>query len=276
MAFDLHITFAGMCLFVPDKKNGQDVMHVLLPSTEHGHGGGMSHHLSQLLYKPEHDPGKSASEALEKPMEVPLRDRLLDLTHLGDKSSYIPPDFSGVVDLNEAAERKVDRAFLDEVDTGGRVVTRVTLAAGSASIPERSKGGKWRLGHISKQMATGVEWTISDVQGDFLELELEGMNRDVNQPPHVLRLEPVADGGKQVIHLWLYHSPESEIPGELPPSKIPRTPNPGEKAEHFAAFYNLTGAPVPVFEEMPKRGKDAPALLGDELNCIVATAPAGT
>lgn len=240
-SFDLRITVSGLCLFVPDPRDGR--MHVLMPATgphAHGIGRNIEPHVVRLAYDVAHQYPDSTGPEHEI-VYVPVDNGALELLNLSTRSSLdlaLPAD---VVDLDPIVREKVKRERLGP-DTGGRVRARMSVASGGVSGWD--KGVRWRLGTEEPQlMAISVDWTIPGVQLERLELQSVGLNGHATRP--LQTLHPI-DGA---IHLTLYHSPHHEIrPFRMSPDLVRGAP-----AEHFAAFYHLfdnpRATPVPRFED---------------------------
>lgn len=278
MPFQLNITFAGMCLLVHDRKG--DKLQVLLPAIGTGPGGhhqSASEHIARLIYDPAHDtrdgtPGRDVPVRRED--DVPLENTAIDLSGLGTRSAFEPAMPGDVVDLAQATAKPVSRALF-RGDTGGRVLTRVTL--GHGRVAETHGGGIFRLGRNAPQrMATGVVWTIDEVQGDSLVLELSPISGGSGSRRH--ELFPTRDGK---LNLYVFHSTADDLPVTLPPRYQSRPESPGRPdTRHFAAYYDLiedldVTPPVPEYEgETGRKAGSAEGILGLKITCITATATA--
>jgi hypothetical protein len=141
-----------------------------------------------------------------------------------------------------------------------------------------------------------MEWVIKDLPTDGITLDLIGLNQ--TPTAGTLRLRPVANQ----IELFVFHSPENQLPDGLPKHPLPmhgRPPVKCDTADHFSAFYPLVNEsedkPVPVYEAddtcqdqaQPDGGDTGGAhahpqgrknleesYVGLDFMCIMATAPA--
>ena len=148
-------------------------------------------------------------------------------------------------------------------------------------------------------MAIKIKWTL-ELPGATLPLEIKGMNGKPDRP--VRTLTPMgedAGGGVMVpaIDMYLFHSPNHELPRKLPPGPPKRAGlRKGDKAMHFHGYYELIGPPLPICTDVPETaqagtsavsqgvdgrghaheagGEDAArdAMLGEEYTCILARA----
>lgn len=287
MSFQLNIDFAGMCLLVHDKTGS--TLRVLLPETGIEGSGDDDHaartsgaggpepevppHVAQLVYDSARERrGGSTSTQLRK---HPLEGMSLDLTRLQSNSTFEPDIPPGVVNLVEATSKPVSRSLFHG-DGGGRLVSRISLARGEAAV--RHPGGRWRFPSGSpRPMAIAVRWTL-EIEGDSLTLGIDAMDGTSSGRP--VELFP---GPRDTLDLYIFHSPEDEIPHTLPPryGKGPH-PVPGQRATHFRAYYQLIEgleerpqAPVYVDEgeaaEPEEEGKTK-GMLGLKFTCMTATA----
>lgn len=264
MPFDLHITFGGMCLLVRDYSASR--LCVLMPPVSH------HPHDAILLYDGRYENGSGKPGV----KQVPMENLSLDLSALTTRDPLELELPGGLVDLDYITQQSVSRTLIDDADTGGRVLSKVLLAAGSPGKP--SRGGRWRLGSRPPRfMATAVEWIIRDIQQEDLELTLRGLNQHSDQPTR--RLRPAQD---RSIRLWIFHTPPSEIPERLPPPGPTRRPVPNEVAHHFEAFYSLysrpADTPLPRFCNLGGEGLESLRAdakpMGSELTCVAAAGTA--
>lgn len=272
MPFQLNITFAGMCLLVHDK--GSSRLQVLLPPTGHDHGGPpVPVHLARLLYEASQEQANGAPIGRLKALE--MEGRALDLTNLPASAEFCPDLPPAVTRLSEATPRPVSRTLFGNAP-GGRLLARVTLDRGEESW--HHPGVRWHLGSgPAEPRAIAVTWTIEDVRADSLELRLAPLSGGASG--ETVELYPKENGK---LDLYLFHAPENEIPQSLPIRYLDGpAPQPGERAEHFAAFYRLLEGPVgdPPVPVYPTAGvKDARAeampasVLGSLHTCVTATA----
>ena len=273
MPFQLKITFAGMCLLVRDQQ--QPLLHVLLPPVRTGGPHPHEPHVARLIYDPAHrNPGGAPTQnvSVSRADDVPLENTAIDLSGLAAASGFDPGMPAEVVDLAQATPKPVSRALF-QGGTGGRAVTRITLANGAVS--NTPGGDRWSLGQNPPQhMATAVEWTIDGVQGDSLRLGLEAM--DGSSQNRTLELFPTSDG---VLNLYVFHSPDDDLPESLPPT-FHTGPVPGQTpvATHFRFYYDLIDnlpvkPPVPVYQgNPPPKAGGVVGIKGLKITCITATA----
>lgn len=290
MSFKLNIDFAGMCLLVHDKTGNK--LRVLLPKTgiagsahgdhaDHpsgtGEAGGLypevPPHVARLVYDSAREQrGGSTSTELKK---RPLEGISLELTKLPSNSIFRPDMPRQVVDLVDATSTPVSSSLFHG-DGGGRLTSRISLARGEAKL--RHPGGRWRFPSASpRPMAIAVRWML-EIEGDSLQLEMNPM--DTTSPGQSLELFP---GPRGTLDLYVFHSPENEIPDRLPPPYgTGRRPIPGDEATHFRAYYQLIDgleesppAPLYVDEGEPAESGeegDTKGILGLKFTCMTATA----
>lgn len=252
-AFELHIIFVGLCMFVDDKENPKgERLHVLLPKTEGHH-----EHQAALLFNPGYKTG--VKEPSGPPLDAAvcrLKNRQLDLTSLNTMGG-LSRNFkkSNVFDLGDWAGRTVERRLLDEggdATPPNESVTRITLDAGT--IRRRKKGSVWEIrkpGSLHQKfrghMAISARWVIdvaeSDPPQDFVEFDLKPLN-DQETGVETIRLFPI--DGK--IEVYVYHSPE--LPKAVPVDPVDPEHEVGDPAPHFRAFYDLLSEPVPVLANL--------------------------
>ncbi|HEY0022191.1 MAG TPA: hypothetical protein VGB24_04750 [Longimicrobium sp.] len=266
--FDLHITFTGLCLFVDDlvRKDGAKLLHVLMPRTGgggHGVPGHVHAHLARLLYDARHEKEGTVDDGTPRKhhaTRIEMENRALDLSDVDTDAAFTPTlqaemDRYSVFDLSTFVGSRsarpeigqVPRPWLDEFETGGMVVSRVTVGKGAVSGGD--SGVQWRIGDRAAQhMAVAVDWTIPNVKGSSLTLVFDGLNGNHPHSFNPLTLYPISyPSGPKKIHLWLVHSPDRQIPTKVPVERIPGPPE-QKDALHFNAFYSLLGGPIPVYE----------------------------
>lgn len=234
--FDLHITFAGLCMLVDDTAGANKRLHVVMPRTTGAHL-----HAARLKFNLGHYNGLA-----ELPLHgasISLENRKLDLSGLVTRTRLVPNlRQSNVFDLGTFAKVGVDRDLLDlgdDTSAPNASFARVTLAAGK--IKRRKKGARWKMdGSGPVHMATSVQFRIEKVKGTALTLNLEPLNR--NGTAETVTLKPITG----VIRLWVYHSPLGEIPLEIPPLRRAARKPADTHARHVAAFYEVLSPPVPT------------------------------
>jgi hypothetical protein len=262
MAFDLHVTFAGMCLLVHDRTQ----LHVLLPPTHE--------HVAKLFYAQQHvDPTADKKEISEK---HPLKNRLLDLRPLGPGSSVPGPVPPTVINLGTVMGLAVERKLFESIDTRppapfgqdplpGLVLARVSLAAGTGIVPlpPGNLGAVWKLKGGYHRLAIKVQWTIPDVTGTEFRLRLKGLNGESDEEVEH-KLTPIREGGRDMIHLYVFHSPEDDLPNNLPLPAPTTTLEIGAPASHFISYYSLLDL-VPELSSIPAETVLAPLSEGEPL-----------
>jgi hypothetical protein len=240
----LRITFAGLCLLVRDdvRTGKPKTLHVLLPGgTAHGEA-----HEARLYFDARYLIGDGVPSGT---CEFDLRDVLIDLTDLLPGSDADLGKTKDLADLRCVTGDPVPRVLLDSDSPGSVVKSRISLAAGSGG--RSHPGARWKLAECTlKYMPTNLEWVIAGLPAGAITLRLAALNNAGVAAS--LDLRPV--GNK--IELFVFHSPETELPRKLPahPLTIPgMKPKKCYRAAHFAAFYPLVGAsedgPAPVHED---------------------------
>ncbi len=295
--FNLTITFAGLCLLVPDRANA--MLHVLMPSTP-----GHEPHIPALVFV-DQEGNVQCPEISGMHLELP------QLLSSGFDSAVGAEvfDFGGAL----LGERKVPRALLGDGAPAEPVRARMRLKAGRYSRARRG-GGFWKFkghnGPDSRRLPTAVDWVIRNVNFPHLEIkntagsdtfkvfpvnnaihvlvvnvtqaELDVMGPDV--PPHANC--PPAD--HPASHFLVYRElltpsdafdpPEfdqvqSQGQGICPP--VNSGGRPSEQAQGTAR--SADGHPVSDSQSPahPIHGTLTTAGAGSELTCMVATAPPG-
>lgn len=273
MPFQLNVTFSGMCLLVHDRDS--DRLQVLMPPTgtvsggHHGHG--MDVHLPRLGYygdrlKP--NGGERGGVQLIK-----LEDVLVEFPGIRSTDAFHFEPSPDVLNVNEITGRTVPKSLFGPL-TGGRVLSRVTLDKGRERW--HHPGARWDIGRgAPEQMAIATTWTVDEVQGDTLEVNLTGLNG--SRTAQRLTLYPDTEGR---LNLHVFHAPADEIrTDELPrcwpgqePWRVAAMPSPDDTADHFAAFYTLYDPlPVPRFVDRGAAGEKSSAapeaLFGSKFTC---------
>jgi hypothetical protein len=222
MSFSLRITFGGLCLFAPDRRNGR--LHVLLIKHHH-------EHLPRLRYNKAYET-EGSSRYIDDWQIRRLNDCTLKLDNLGDPIDLFLP--RQVIDLNEFTPgARVDRLNVEQKTEV--VAARVTIDSGN--FTSCGRGARWITGSTESpawqgEITTCVEWTINVQAGNTLDLSTVlhcGSSDQENKDPAELKpptLHPI-DGN---IHLFVYNEPREVST---------KDPVKGEKAEHFDAYYDL-------------------------------------
>jgi hypothetical protein len=235
MAFTLRITFSGLCLFVPEAtgRKGTGRMHVLMPGM-FGHEHGMERHVPVVSY----DAGYLVPGGPS--LGVPAVASLAGLTLAPVAGQEASTALCGhIVDLKEVTRRPVDPDHLG-ADSKKKLVSRITLGAGKITRVSPGVCWEWQPGEF-RPIAHRVEWEISGVEGD--RLELVGQPLGGGGVPKPLGTLFPRQGR---IDLKVLH----DTPQELPPVPMAMDhgtpPEPGDPPKHFSAYYGVFGGPVPV------------------------------
>ncbi|HEX8361910.1 MAG TPA: hypothetical protein VF613_17455 [Longimicrobium sp.] len=237
---DLHVTFKGLCLFVPDP-NGK-LMHVLLPATK-GSGGHVHAHDAKLHYK-------GARES--------LHGRVLDLSMAGGTGAKIDVGenaFPAGMLIGKAIDSK-------QWDLCPResVAARITLPRAGTVKP--GKPIKFRVEEGSDirrfRLTNEVTWIVPGVNIDPKTWVLNPLCPASGPRPH-----PLGELTGKEVKLRIEHLPTR--PGNKPEIGAP--------AEHVEVYYTLfrepMKGPIPILEELPL----LPPLGATPFNCMVGVAP---
>lgn len=273
MSFQLNIMFGGMCLLVHDEKGRE--LQVLMPPTgkSHAHGGvPIDPHFCRISYEPSQAQPDGTPDT--KLVQVDIEGYSIDLAGLPTSADFTPAMPAEVTNLNEASSRPVDRSLFEE-RPGSRLLSRMAFAKGK--VTWRHPGVPWHLGAgPAKPRAIAVTWSIADVSGDSLTLEMRPLNGAPERTPTTLY--PKRNGQ---LDLYVFHAPELEIPTSLPLGFLGGPPPaPGQPADHFRAFYTLLEQPVgdppvptfPTDQPVPQQQEKAAGILGSLHTCVTATA----
>lgn len=271
MPFPLRITFGGMCLLVRDvrRADGRKMLHALMPPVAMRHD-------ARLIYHQRLEDPAAPADALIK---LPLENKQIDLTGLIAGSSLDSDTLPGeIFHLRHLDARPISRALLDLDDTGSRVLSRVSLAAGKAdghlcrgaNCHVRQKANPAGPPRVPRRrMATSVEWLIPDVPGRELKVRIRGLNGSAGSQE--LILNPPRGNGE--IHLVVLHGMPREVENATVPLECPTgNPNLG-RVDHFSAHYDLWNPPIDedVPEILDNEGGGGPKR-GTEFTCILAAA----
>jgi hypothetical protein len=237
MAFDLFVTFAGMCLF--KIKPDEPLLRVLLPGPVHNHHAIVGFHLKYAVQSTAH-----GNRFRERPL--PRGGKLLLDRLVTDDTLEPNLDGYNVVNLTEVLGRppEPDKAFC-----------QVLLKHGSAcprALCEPADGAIWKLegsaGGKPQHMATSVTWCVSNVQNELGRTGEEGLDLLLEVGGATQKLAELRPQGNQ-IRLYVFHTHACELPSGNPPC-IQRLRK-GHKVEHFRDYYKLfPGDPpdaAPVF-----------------------------
>lgn len=260
MAFDLHITFGGMCLLVRDYQ--MERLCVLLPPVppEMGHP-----HTSTLHVK-------VGGEV----KCVSLAGLHLDLSPLPTDDGLAFNFPLNLVDLDYVTREAVARDLLGDL-TSGSVLSTITLAAGSCGGV--SRGARWCLGSRPPRfMATTVEWVIRSVDRAAVDGLAEYTRCDASE-----LIKTIESNHTPALHVGIFNTPKHDKPSELPPINRPLDrPAPGVEIRHFDAFYGLykdpAGRPTPKFKDLGEQSRSKlylpTEIYGVDYTCVAATATA--
>lgn len=241
MGFTLNLTFGGLCLYVPDLASGSLRMHALLPSCAH-----VPHH-PRLVYDLAARTGWPPTSAAEL---VPLDNSEIDLTTLAAAPPVLapPPEVPNLTQIFPRYDVRVNRAFLDNPNTGGVVNARIRFEAGRPAVTRCGIGGHWFFptpDPPSMQLPIQVVWRL-EISTPSLKLDIKGINGSTASTP--LELHP--DPARNELDVWVLNSPQ--LPSQFPPPNSATVPDPLEAATHIACFYHLTDTPglaVPLFDQ---------------------------
>lgn len=224
MTFDLRFTFTGMMLYVPSNTQ----LTVLLPKTAEvmptantsgcGSTGEecVEPHVARITFDTAYSrPGAAALDGVVA--HASLRKKRLTVPAVG--SAYV----KGIPSVVATATAPPRQDVLDgSADTD--LIARLELTTGEASWAD--PGECWEYQGATRRMSHQVEWTISDVAGDWIDLELTDL-AGLGSQGSLPRLYPI--DGK--IELWVWHAPPFELP---PDAIVPELPAYGAEGLHFA------------------------------------------
>jgi hypothetical protein len=269
MSFTLNLGFGGLCLCVPDPDSLHPVqMHVLLPPCDHG-----EEHFQVLVYdKAALTPGQPHQGEIDQPLL--LTNAEIVLTGVSQAPPLEPPP-AEVVNLTDLFEARVPRPLLEESDTGGVLASRVRFDAGIADIAPCGGGDVWYFPDPEpRRLPIRVIWRIQ-VDESPLVVRITGINGSTATEERTLHFDPA----KETLDLWVFNSPADQIPLELPPLTTLEEPDPRDRAEHFACFYDVTqstGLPVPLYKRpaprIPQECFKTTGEPGLDVMCITAQA----
>ncbi|HXB25065.1 MAG TPA: hypothetical protein VNV25_10085 [Gemmatimonadaceae bacterium] len=234
MAFDLKITFTGLCMFVIDKDNPVGPrLHVLLMECPH------ATHSPVLLYD------KSYADPQPSPeWQYFLCAKLDNCSFDFPCDATTPPDFdslpisadnnvAGIGDLDEFSGcGKLSRSYID--DSSQIAAARFTLRTGRTSgfgqgspFTVETKGPT-----INRKLVHYTEWLIPNVNSTVLGREglLLQCSYLTSQGDTPLILPLFAHNNQ--IRLVVMNAMAEDIP-----PNHPDTPMPGTPASHFGAYY---------------------------------------
>lgn len=251
---EVHITFVGLCLFVPDK-DGKRV-HVLLPKTSGHHK-----HYPQIMY-----PGLQAAANV-------LNRVYLDLTPLHSGGSVQP--LEKLLDVQAVVGKPVPSEVPDN-DPKEKLALRVTLPLADYVVP--GEIALWEVkkadGKVDEQLLTHqLTWVIRSGEICDVAWELKPLSTSRSGAKTLGRPIPDPDG---VVRIHVLHLPEKPVIVE-----------PGKEAHHAEEFYKVTGykgekpklakGPTPICPEKLDLGVQGKADDRAEAayNCMLAKSGAG-
>jgi hypothetical protein len=256
----LQLEFNCLCLFVRDEAN--DVVHVLMPRTDHP---GMDRHVVRV-YHPELPPppdGKSM-EGLEWVLGPAKGSANLLSLATNDTGELVDVTVASG-DANAQNGKKVDKDLVTTVHD--KVLTRVVLRAGT--LVDRRSPVRWKLKGRRFKMVDRVVWEIDDVDDSLTWNKLK--NSDPFPLTSLAELGPPqplpGPGHKTGYQLRIFHTTEEGLPpdgdvGVLDELAI---------QQHFRHFYDLLNY-NPSPDQLP-RDPEVPFLR--TFNCGVGQALLG-
>jgi hypothetical protein len=233
--FDLTITFAGLCLLVPD--GDKKMLHVLMPPTDAtGHV-----HYPRLVFADQTGTGRC----------VDISGMHLELKNVASNGDFDPTMPAEVFDFNSGlmGTRWVERKLLEPVTPlPSEVRTRVRLARGRHGGTYR-RGGFWnfKVGEVlvSRRLPTAVNWLVPDVNANELIIHDRASTK-------MFIIHPDAAG---TIRLLIVHVTDEELKRIGPDIPLPKAcPPPEHPGTHLKLFCSLltpaNGCTPPKFDEV--------------------------
>ena len=233
MAFTLHITFSGMCLFVPQPASQgatTGTMHVLMPRMDPSHHHGADRHVPVLSFDPAYlRPGTDIFD--EAVTLVPLDEQELALS--GQQADIRLCE--RIVNLTRVTNVPVAAEHLGSAPR--KLLSRIQLGAGKMErVSPPTTCWEWEQGKL-RPIAHRAEWQITFSEDT---LKLPPLTRlDTGSPTPLPELHPRGNR----INLNILYIPSVELPPRPEPIHVPAH---GFKPSHFATYFRLFGAPVPV------------------------------
>jgi hypothetical protein len=266
MAFDLYVTFAGLCLF---KRKHNEPMRVLLPDAGMSHRAVVGWHVRYAVR-----PDATARRFEERPLVRSGELRLDSLT----TDDRLNTSLSGldIVEIFPLMQRPAKR---------NKALAEVVVGHGSACPPhicEHFRGARWNLcwphGEYEQHMATALTWRIAAVESRLAGSNEEGIELVQHvggATPKLGTLRPI--NGQ--IRIFVFNVKPGELPSANPPEM--ETLRPGYPAEHFTAFYTLFDPPAPncvpefVDDGTPRELPFIGGVFGRLFTCMVASTDEG-
>jgi hypothetical protein len=280
MAYDLSITFIGLCLFV--SKDGK--MHVLMPDTsekvhnasEHG-ADGHAHGATNPKGKPPFEEHmavmlvdtaylfQGSTELDDTYLLVSLRGRDFEFPKGSDTLNSILPE--EVLKLDNEVPRQLIEAAMPI--TG--LAARQTLLSGG--VVDHDPGACWTWEGEPRPMSHRLTWTIKDIEGDYYPLSLSASTQRPLYPMEA------GEDKRRMIQVAVFYGEPSELPVE---TRLPEPPDTGTPAHHFVAINAiLKGKPTKMPEyhkekcdgvaQVQRKGKSGRG--GSPFTCMLSTAP---
>jgi hypothetical protein len=223
--FTLHVSFSGLCMFVPDARGGanRNTMYVVMPETAGaGSGTPVKRHQLCVVYNRLYEAGMPhapENEVVCRPMK-----KTLVLPTAGTPADLgLGPSVANI-SLTRRAGKKVPPGLLS--NPNAKVAGVVTLPSGAAVY--YAPGAEWDYPPETSpvQMTPRVDWQIGPLSGSTLTLDVL---------PQAVTLTARED------HIWIaiYHVPGDELPPNPPPRESIAV---GDPPPHFAAYYDLVDA----------------------------------
>ncbi|HEY0019451.1 MAG TPA: hypothetical protein VGC13_24330 [Longimicrobium sp.] len=267
MAFDLYITFSGLCMLV----RRPDELLVLLPHTHDGDHKHVAVFGSHRRYQPEAAGGTPFVEHELGRGVVSLDDLDADSKLRTNLQGFEIADITGCV---------------SPVQNPGAIFAQIVVNQGAPcprEVCEQHHGAYWNFrdpenhGSVKRQrLATALHWRIRDVREEVDGREgLMVRVTPSSGQPYDVTLRP--SGGQ--LRMYVFHTLPDEKPSSGPPH--PRPIKNGEKAPHFEHYFELfDGKPseecLPEFAGDTEEARDGEKFMqfnfvGRRYSCVMAT-----
>lgn len=247
---DLHVIFAGLCLFVPNQTDKK--MRILMPSHHEG-GTHVDPHVVKLNYQ-----GGTP--------DLRMEEWFLDLSKAGGLGSTLTVQ-DCVLDVGVRAQRKVDSQQWGK-NARKSVVSHVILPPASKIVPGPlvnwkvivKKANGTVISETPLNLTHQLTYIIKDVDVAFFKTwQREPLRPRGGATPQALP-EPIPNGNTLILELS--HVPVKDVPL-----------NKGDESTHFQAFHNVfkvqPGQKAHVFlNEDPKVARTN--FGGSPFNCMLA------
>lgn len=217
MAFDLYITFSGLCMLVRRK----DELHVLLPRTHDAHK-----HIAVIGSHRKYQPEVGGSSPF---VEYELGAGPISLEDLETDQG-----FSARLDAFEIADMG---GCVGDRRNPNAVYAQLVLNQGSPcplAVCENHGGAVWKFKGEDRRLSTSLHWRIRDVQEDMDGREGLSVRVITAAGPSIdVKLRPV----QGQIRMYLFHTLPDERPSSGPPQ--PKPIQAGTPAPHFGHYFDL-------------------------------------